>query len=559
MAAHSRGAAGRRIAYLGLAVLTAIALGGRPAAGGLACVGDCNSDRAISVDELVRGVNIALGTIAVDQCPGFDCNGSGAVTIDCLLQAVNAALGSCEAAVASPRLEGPVTGGLGTPFLATTGFALARVGYQQAEYFYAGTAQAFVNVGELGTDGRWGVEAGTSAAYKTRMLVYRPIDPADFNGTVLVEWLNVSGGLDAAPDWLSAHTEMIRSGYAWVGISAQLVGVEGGSGGIIQASLKKQDPMRYGSLVHPGDSFSYDMFSQAGQALRHPTGLDPLGGLPIGRLIAAGESQSAFRMVTYINGIHPRAQIFDGFLVHSRSGSGAPLAQAPQASIPVPTGTQIRADVDVPVMIFQTETDVLILGSLSARQPDSTHVRTWELAGSAHADTYTLFVGANDLGDSPEAAKLIVTANPIPGIIMCATPINSGPQHFVLNAAIAALEGWVRDGTAPPSAPLIEVDAGPPAAIARDDDGNALGGIRTSYVDVPLAQLSGEGQGGGGFCGIFGTTVPFDQATLQARYPTHAGYVAAVAASTDAALAAGFLLPADAALIKAAAEETEPF
>ena len=42
-----------------------------------------------------------------------------------------------------------------------------------------------------------------------------------FNGTVVVEWLNVSGGVDAAPDWTFAHTELIREGYAWVGVSAQ--------------------------------------------------------------------------------------------------------------------------------------------------------------------------------------------------------------------------------------------------------------------------------------------------------------------------------------------------
>jgi hypothetical protein len=157
-----------------------------------------------------------------------------------------------------------------------------------------GTAQAYANVGELGEDGEWAATlAGITAAYKTRILVYRPIDSQQFNGTVIVEWFNVSGGLDAAPDWTSIHTELIREGYAWVGVSAQRVGIEGG-GGPFNLSLKAVDSARYGSLKHPGDSFSYDIFSQAAQAVLDPQGIDPLGGLRPARMIAVGESQSAF-------------------------------------------------------------------------------------------------------------------------------------------------------------------------------------------------------------------------------------------------------------------------
>ena len=210
------------------------------------------------------------------------------------------------------------------PFIASTTFDLAQVGYSEAEYFISGTATAYTNVGPLSNDGQWTVTPGDTAAYKTRILVYRPIDPEKFNGTVVVEWLNVSGGLDAAPDWISAHTELIREGCAWVGVSAQYVGVEGGNSilGLPVTPLKTTDPERYGSLVHPGDSFSYDIFSQSAQAIRRPAGISPLGDLKISAVIAAGESQSAFRMVTYINAIHPLADIYDGFLVHSRGGNG---------------------------------------------------------------------------------------------------------------------------------------------------------------------------------------------------------------------------------------------
>jgi len=86
--------------------------------------------------------------------------------------------------------------------------------------------------------------------------VYRPTSPKGFNGTVVVEWLNVSGGLDTSPDWTDAHAELIRDGFAWMGVSAQYAGVEGGGTilGILDLPLKTVDPARYGSLVHPGEA-----------------------------------------------------------------------------------------------------------------------------------------------------------------------------------------------------------------------------------------------------------------------------------------------------------------
>ena len=78
-------------------------------------------------------------------------------------------------------------------------FDLGSVGYQQAEFFLEGTASAFTNTSELGSDGVWAAEPGEQAAYKTRIVVYRPIDPADFNGNVLVEWLNVTAGSETPP------------------------------------------------------------------------------------------------------------------------------------------------------------------------------------------------------------------------------------------------------------------------------------------------------------------------------------------------------------------------
>ncbi len=72
----------------------------------------------MTVDELIKGVNIALGTTSVDACPSFDTNGDDAVTIDELVAAVNRALTGCATptTLLIPRLSifagGPVDGSI---------------------------------------------------------------------------------------------------------------------------------------------------------------------------------------------------------------------------------------------------------------------------------------------------------------------------------------------------------------------------------------------------------------------------------------------------------------
>ncbi len=101
------------------------------------------------------------------------------------------------------------------------GIDLSQVGYESSQFFISGTAHSYVPVKPLTSDGKWKVTTGLSAPYKTRIAVYRPIDPSKFNGTVVVEWLNVSGNIDDSPDWTLSHNELIREGFAWVGVSAQ--------------------------------------------------------------------------------------------------------------------------------------------------------------------------------------------------------------------------------------------------------------------------------------------------------------------------------------------------
>jgi hypothetical protein len=462
------------------------------------------------------------------------------------------------AVVPTPTVTGPITSPGGAFITPPSSLNLANFGYVEEEFFVAGTARAHTAATPLVPGGFWTAEPdGAAAAYKTRILVRRPTSPKKFNGTVVVEWLNVSGGLDAAPDWTFVHPLLKREGYAWVGVSAQFVGVAGGSSPIgLDLSLKAVNPARYGSLVHPGDSFSYDMYSQVAQAIRNTS---VLGGLVPRRLIAIGESQSAFRMTTYVNAVHRTAQVYDGFMIHSRSGGAAALSQAPQPSITAPTPSFVRDDIDVPVLVFETETDLISLGYFAARQADTGNVRLWEVAGTAHDDVYGLSAGPNDPGKAALDTTYLPPVTSIFGVINCSAPINAGPQHYVLNAAVARLDRWVRKGRVKggPISPRLEIAPGPPPTIVRDAFGNALGGIRTPQVDVPIATLSGLGQTGGGFCGLFGTTLPFDDATLASLYPTHDAYVKAIARAARKAAREGFIQRIDTTAIKDAAEDSD--
>jgi Alpha/beta hydrolase domain len=447
-------------------------------------------------------------------------------------------------------LTGPITGGMGTPF--TTALVdLSAVGYVEEEYFLEGDATAYDWKTPPGEDGPWSTKTTTTAHYKTRFLVRRPTDPARFNGSVFVEWFNVSGGIDDDPDFGYAHVELLRSGWTYVGVSAQAEGVVGGGFSLVpgQKPLVTWDPQRYGSLKHPGDNYSYDMYSQVACVLRHLEGtVKPLGSLTPARLIAAGESQSAGYMVTYANAIQPVTKVFDGIFIHSRFGGGAALSAAPNAS-PLaaftgsgPASVHIRSDLTIPVFQFETETDVGGATGQSAfsgsRQPDTDRLRTWEVAGTSHADKYLLDYSA---------------ANPAAGdagsLTSACTDINDGPQHWVEDTAVAALHAWLKDGTPPPHGDLLTLsDAG--TGFAKDVIGNALGGVRTPAVDVPIAVLSGVTSAGGGIiCSLFGQTTPLSAAQLSSLYPTHDDYVNKVTAATMMAQQAGFILPADAPLI----------
>jgi hypothetical protein len=207
-------------------------------------------------------------------------------------------------------------------------YDLATLGYQETEYAVSGTAVSYeYETGggdDRSADGRWDVKEGATAPFRTRIVVRQPIDPLFFSGTVVVEWHNVSAGIDAAPDWGFFHRHLAAQGHAWVGVSAQKVGIDGG-GFVESIHLKLLAPERYASLAHPGDAWSFDIFTQVGQLVRLPSDENPLIGLAPQLVLAAGESQSAACLVTYINAVDPHSRTFDGYFVHGRPGKGVSL------------------------------------------------------------------------------------------------------------------------------------------------------------------------------------------------------------------------------------------
>jgi Alpha/beta hydrolase domain len=427
------------------------------------------------------------------------------------------------------------------PFFAALEDLKAR-GYIEQEYFYSGVANRYDT-----PDGATGKVTDGNHKYQTRLVVRRPVDPKKFNGTVIVEWNNVTSGHDLDIDWYQIHDHLIRSGYAWVGVTAQRIGVE---------ALKVWNKDRYGSLdvsadgTIMNDALSYDVFADVGRAARQPHGADFLGGLKAQRVFATGHSQSSARLANYVNSVHPLDPVFDAVILHGGGG-------------------KIRTDLKIKIWKLNSETDVII-GQAAARQPDTVDFRTWEVAGDSHVDTQFIASrsklverdgnpiapgftpGGRGGSNSAPAPQLAAGTNP------CDQPTYSDvPFYQVMAAALDHLVAWVKDGKAPPAAPPIDLTSlGPPVAIARDGNGNSSGGgIRLAGIAVPIALNTGQNSGPG-FCRLYGSHVDFDAAKLASIYPTHAAYVAKVREVTEKNLKAGYILRPEADATIAAAEHS---
>lgn len=428
--------------------------------------------------------------------------------------------GATARAVPQPSVEGPVTGGIrtGGPFWASP-IDLAPSGYVEEEYFLSGTAS------DRGLSGH-GHEH--TAPYKVRILVRRPADPVRFNGTAVLEWFNVSMQSEVEHEWPIDHPMLMRDGYVSAAVSAQLLGVQSAS----PMSLRNWDPQRYGSLFHPGDDFSYDIFAQAAQAIR--SGL-VVGHLPVGVVLGTGTSQSCLRLVTYISKLAAADRVFDGF--HPTTCPAT--AEVPDTLVPIVWGT--------------SEWEAAI-----PSRPDGPLLRVWEIAGTAHANQWEVrFQGAQgfrDFGSVAGTAFFPATWDEEAAGQYGergSAPSNLAPGRYAFRAAVDGLNRWARDWKAVRAGGLpAELVRAVPAAgrlerdgyrLRRDEHGNARGGVRLAALEVPVATYHGEFHDGAG-----GYTTAFDGRTLAELYPTHDAYVTRMRVATDAAVAGGFMLGADA-------------
>jgi putative intracellular protease/amidase len=436
----------------------------------------------------------------------------------------------------------------GYPFNAST-LDLAKQGYVEQEFFIEGVARSY----DIPRDQMANASgSATTHPYKTRIVVRRPAATGKFNGTAIVEWTNVSEGFDNEVDWFHTAEHLVSAGYAWVGVSAQNVGV---------SALKQWSATRYRTLdvtdggTVMGDALSYDIFTAAGQAVRGRAGTSVMGNLKVDRVIATGHSQSAGRLATYINAVHPLAPVYDAVVLHGGGG-------------------KMRTDLNVKIWKLLSETDVL--GQVATRQPDSDTYRTWEVAGTSHLD----IKHATELVKLGLRSKETMLPNPPPAQAGGAAgrrgggpgfgggtpgpfsgcnhpPLSRIPSEYVQSALYDHLARWLKDGTAPPTAPPIEIKTdGERPEIARDSFGNALGGIRLSEHAVATATNSGENTGGG-FCFLTGWHEDFDRGKLGALYSTHTAYVSAVKAATEANIKAGYIVKADGQRTIADAQHSE--
>jgi hypothetical protein len=333
-----------------------------------------------------------------------------------------------------------------------------------------------------------------------------------------------------------------------------------GANGCAATSLRQVDVERYGSLEHPGDAYSFDIFSQALQAIKYPSGTAPLGELVSQFVIATGFQPSIDKwfpvgapdpasfttplgiygpLNAYLaNGADEEARLVDAFLI--------------DAAAPATEPQEYR----VPTMHHLDES-----AFRRSPAPDGTNHVTWEVIGAAHVDRW-----AGDhvrLPSSTPRAKLTRAEEearrdksdnfgqvPDAGGATCSPGPATGsqfPRRFTLNSALVALHHWLETGVAAPAAPrgqrVIEEPATASEKLDRDFDGNAVGGLRSPLIAVPVAAYNGEA------CVQAGTTVPLAAERLAALYPSHASYVLQLLSAVNEAVDNRFLLCEDAAII----------
>ena len=487
-----------------------------------------------------------------------------------------------------PQVTGPIPITADSrPFLGVQK-VLDPVGYVEDEYFLAGNANVY---DWAGADHKVKVVAGPGH-YVTRILVMRPRDAKRFGGNVEVTVLNASLNLDFGGP--SDFARMVKQGDVWIGITTKAVTAN---------ALKKFDPKRYASLdwSNPAppearcaqptmiptymaggkealaamaksgaqsswpeyeDGLVWDMLGQLGLLLKSDQRDQILPGFSQPSVYMSGVSQSSIYIRTWVAGFHklyrqPNGKpVYDGYL--GIVGPAMIRMNQCAADIPLEDPIQKLTPPDVPFISISSEGEMW--QARFTHQPDVfTHTGglvSYEVTGGSHQ--------AGDVpGRAPDTVSFAAVQDmmkagmKMPAMANLNTMLPKGAEHndFVwqplVRGAFHNLEVWSHEGIRPPRAPGIAV--GPDHEIERDANGNAIGGLRMPYIDVPTATHRGY-LTVGGFGGVMGAKTPFTPEKLKELYPDHAAYVAKFSAATDRLVAGRWISADDGADMKKAAE-----
>jgi hypothetical protein len=420
----------------------------------------------------------------------------------------------------------------GTTPMSATAVDLAAAGYSAREFYAEGKANRYTGVGggsqvtATVLDGGW--------AYRTRVMVRTPAREK-FNGTLVVEWTNVTIGADFEFANAEASEYLLREGYAVAVVSAQRVGVE---------RLKTWSPTRYaglsvdvkacgavgttgttGTSLCTDDPLSFDIFTQISQALKQNAGGSsaPMPGLVVEDVIAVGQSQSAFRLQSYYNGVQPLAGVINGFAYWDMSN-------------------QLRSDLKVPAISVQSEAFAVLIGPWAT----SEFTRRWDVAGATHASLYgSHYIDAIVARDQ----SIIGPSGPISFTQWiqptCTTlpPFTTVDVGLVFSNAIDSVRRWIRTGV--PAAPSINFQRDGSGALVRDVDGKVAGGVRLAQFTAPTADQ--KAPNGAMFpCSISGWHRNYTPSELKTLYGDHSHYVAQVTNAMVKAATDGYILAVDA-------------
>lgn len=466
--------------------------------------------------------------------------------------------------VAARRLETSARSlPLGTARLpgAGLGVDLEAAGYREDEYLVSGTATPWTYDERLRA-----VPDAPELPYTTRILVRRPVEPARFRGVLQAEPLHPE--YDTAPTWRALHPWIMRTGAAWVGVTQEPRMAES-----MRADF---DPTRYGELSIPSPALRYDIVADVVTALRtRAAGLWDEAP-DIARAYLSGWSMTgSFCRVFLGEGFHERrrlpggAPVFDGYVVAISSGGAARAGYPGLSGDPEQPGMRDpRRRIgghDVPVIELLSEAESETHGPVLRQDSDEAHdrYRLFQVAGTSHDAT-----GPQQATTNVEQYRRL--GLPVPSQRIVETR-SDARLDFVARAVFSLLDRWVTDGEAPPRADRFSFDGDPALEnLARDEHGNVVGGIRTPWVDTPVARYHPHSTPVPEACRpspwmpmadpaamtwLTGNMSPFPAGELTARYPTASHYLTRYRESCFALVAQGFLLWEEVEPLLVAAEQ----